>query len=136
MAQELKERLDVSWRRGNLLAAVVLLAACGAGVCVQLSRPAIAAPDAIPVDRARVDMARHLIDPNVESAASLRRLPRIGAVLAQEIVDRRSACTHPAFVRLEDLDSVRLIGPATIARLAPYLSLPPGAPEIEPLNDE
>lgn len=66
------------------------------------------------------------IDPNRASAEELRRLPRVSAALAERIVAYRGA--RGPFRSLADLDSVSGIGPATLARIAPSITLPASAP--------
>lgn len=59
------------------------------------------------------------LDPNEATAQALEGLPRIGPTLARRIVDARA---DGRFRSAEDLrDRVRGIGPATLARIAPYL---------------
>lgn len=65
------------------------------------------------------------IDPNVASRAELMLLPRIGPKLARNIIDHRSESPEAVpFRRADDLDDVYRIGPATIARMRPYLHFP------------
>lgn len=62
------------------------------------------------------------IDPNRATAAELELLPGIGPTLAARIIAyRENAGAMPAFRQPEDLDRVPRIGPATVARLRPYL---------------
>ncbi len=56
---------------------------------------------------------------NAASLAELQRLPGVGPVLAQRIVDERQA--HGAFRSLTDLRRVKGIGPRVAARLAPHV---------------
>ena len=63
------------------------------------------------------------LDPNTEDAATLEVLPGIGAARAAAIVAGRAA--HP-YASVADLSRVPGIGPLTLARIAPYLSV--GAP--------
>ena len=62
------------------------------------------------------------IDPNTASLETLESLPRVGPVLAARIAAGRP------YARLEDLDRVKGIGPATLAVLGPRLALGPPAP--------
>jgi competence protein ComEA len=57
-----------------------------------------------------------LLDLNAATAAELDALPGIGPVLAQRIIDHRSA--HGPFTSVDQLDDVSGIGPAIFADLA------------------
>lgn len=59
------------------------------------------------------------VNPNHADAAALEALPGIGPSLAQAILKDRAA--RGPFRKLQDLDRVRGIGPATLRRLSPYL---------------
>ena len=62
------------------------------------------------------------VDPNRAPPAELQLLPRIGPVLAANIVAyRESVANPPAFRRAEDLDRVPRIGPVTVELLRPFL---------------
>lgn len=52
-----------------------------------------------------------LININTATAADLEQLPRIGPVMAQQIVDYREA--NGPFTRIEDIQDVPNVGPAT-----------------------
>lgn len=62
------------------------------------------------------------IDPNEAGAAELQSLPGVGPVLAQRIVQGRP------YRSAESLLEVKGIGPRTLARIKPRLSLPDRAP--------
>ena len=62
-----------------------------------------------------------LIDINQASVAELSQVPGIGPKLAQGIVALRAR--RGVFSKLENLCEVRGIGPATVRRLKPYLTL-------------
>ena len=64
------------------------------------------------------------LDPNTAGEEELDRLPGIGPAAARAIVESRSA--EGPFGDVEALTRVRGIGPATIERLAPHLTLPAG----------
>lgn len=86
----------------------------------------------IPIDPQRVAEANVLIDPNTASAASLRRLPRVGKITAGAIVEWRRANGGPdgrPFKTLSDLDRVPRIGPGTLGHIQAYLTLGSG---VEP----
>ena len=77
---------------------------------------------------ANASRAALLIDPNTAPWWELTALPRIGEVLARKIVAYRE--THqaahgesPVFASAEDLQGVPGIGPKTVARLRPHLTV-------------
>jgi len=72
------------------------------------------------------------IDLNGASVAELELLPEVGPTLAARIVERRAVVG--GFSRVEDLDHVAGIGPATIAAVAPYVVIVP--PLTEPIDDQ
>lgn len=123
MSPALPVRYDMTWRRGNALALIVLCAifatALG-GRALDRPRPVSEGHD---TDPARLAAARQRVDPNTATSASLRRLPTIGPVKAGAIVDYRR--THgPIFTTVEDLQRVVGIGPGTVRRIAPYMTIP------------
>ncbi|HJW13719.1 MAG TPA: helix-hairpin-helix domain-containing protein [Thermoanaerobaculia bacterium] len=61
------------------------------------------------------------ININQASAKELANLPRIGAKVADRIVDYRQS--HGSFARVEDLMEVKGIGEKLFVTLKPYLSL-------------
>lgn len=67
-----------------------------------------------------------MLDPNRARAQDLARLPGIGISVAQAIVGYREA--EGAFSRTEDLLEVPGVGPATLARIRPFLDLSDGSP--------
>jgi len=68
---------------------------------------------------------------NNASAAELERLPGIGPALARRIIAYRE--THGNFRVLQDLGHVKGIGPKTLDRLRPLVSLSP-RPREHPLS--
>jgi len=64
-----------------------------------------------------------LIDINTASEAELDGLPGIGKALAQRIIDYRSA--NGAFKTVEDLRSVKGIGPALFEKIASLITVGP-----------
>ncbi|WP_026370751.1 helix-hairpin-helix domain-containing protein [Kallotenue papyrolyticum] len=64
-----------------------------------------------------------LIDLNRADAATLERLPGIGPATAQAIIAYRAE--HGRFASIEELDNVSGIGPSTIERVRPYLTVGP-----------
>ena len=67
------------------------------------------------------------IDINRASAAELSLLPGVGPALAQAIVDDRSA--RGPFATTADIDRVRGVGPAALARISAFISAPAYAPQ-------
>jgi competence ComEA-like helix-hairpin-helix protein len=61
------------------------------------------------------------LDPNSASADDLTRLPGAGRTMADRIVADRA---NGQYRTIEDLDRVRGVGPATVERWAPHLTLP------------
>jgi competence ComEA-like helix-hairpin-helix protein len=105
-------------------AALLILTLAGLAAWLPLRRPRHYCPGSLGVDPQRLAAAAERIDPNTASAASLRRLPGIGKMRAQDIVAYRREHGPGAFASAADLDAVYNIGPATVERIAPYLSLP------------
>lgn len=64
------------------------------------------------------------LDPNRAPSDSLQLLPGVGPVMAGRIVAAREQGT--VFRQPEDLLAIKGIGPATLARLAPFLRFPGG----------
>jgi competence protein ComEA len=60
------------------------------------------------------------INPNTAGLQELAALPGIGQTRARALVAYRQ--THGRFSRLEDLDAIPGIGPATLERLAPHVT--------------
>lgn len=88
------------------------------------TRPKIEFSDLPPADIRRVHAARDRIDPNTASEASMLRLGGIGPSRARSIVEYRRARGPDAFKTAADLAAIKGIGPGTIHRIAPDLSLP------------
>jgi DNA uptake protein ComE-like DNA-binding protein len=62
-----------------------------------------------------------LVDPNTAPAHVLEALPHVGPSLVNQIIQQRS---RQSFKSFQDMRRrVRGLGPATLARLAPYLRL-------------
>lgn len=61
------------------------------------------------------------IDLNTATAAELMLLPRVGPALAQRIIEQRER--RGPYRSIEDLESVKGIGPRTIERLRPLVTL-------------
>ena len=118
-------RYDFAWRRRNV-AALVALAAPAMAVLVAVSaKGRIWLRPELHVNADRVEAAEEKINPNTASAASLLRLPKVGPVRAQAIVDYRASHGPAPFKTPEDLANVKGIGPGAVELARPYLSLPP-----------
>jgi len=62
------------------------------------------------------------INPNEAPAASLMRLPQVGAARARAIVAHRDrADRRPAFKTADDLQQIKGIGPAIVEDVRPWL---------------
>jgi competence protein ComEA len=68
-----------------------------------------------------IPVAGGLININTATAADLETLPRIGPALAQRIIDYRTA--NGPFARIEDIQNVRGIGPATFDQIKDLITV-------------
>lgn len=81
-------------------------------------------PSGLERDRTEAAMVLGVpLDLNRASAAALETLPGVGARRAADIVADREA--RGPFGTIDELDRVRGVGPATVERLRPYLSVAP-----------
>ena len=96
-------------RDEKLLAAVIAV-----GIAVGAWR-SLDATGAEPAAARTADRLLHRVDVDRADAAELTALPGIGEVLAERIVADRSA--RGPFGRIEALERVHGVGPATVARL-------------------
>ena len=96
-------------------AALVLLVAAAFSLSPALSRAVASSRPASAVSTADP------IDVNQASAAELSLLPGVGPSLAAAIVADRES--RGAFRRPQDLDRVRGIGPAILARILPHVTV-------------
>jgi DNA uptake protein ComE-like DNA-binding protein len=86
------------------------------------ARPSFALGEVPAVDSRRVEAAHEWVNPNTASFAALRRLPGLGPVRVQAILEYRRASGQPApFRSLRDLENIRGIGPITAEGLKEYL---------------
>ncbi len=74
------------------------------------------APPAAPVNA-----GPHKVNLNTATQAELELLPGIGPAMATRILEYRAA--HGRFATIEQLDSVKGIGPRTLAKLRPLVSV-------------
>jgi competence ComEA-like helix-hairpin-helix protein len=104
-----------------------------AWLCVTVAIPSVVNTTRISTGHAFFEIEDR-VNPNYASSVSLARLPRIGPARAQEIVSYRRRFTEQAgqslvFKRVEDLQRIKGIGPATIEAVRPWLSFDPVALE-------
>ncbi|MEM7808005.1 MAG: helix-hairpin-helix domain-containing protein [Planctomycetota bacterium] len=93
-------------------------------VVQRLARPTLLADPPPPVGELAPDLLDRL-DPNVATLGELSALPDIGPAKAEAIVAfRESTDRVPAFGTASDLQDVRGIGPAIVAKLRPHLFFP------------
>lgn len=102
-----------------------------------------ASPNAPPLDTGRnppadtsspgpTSPAARVVDLNRAGAADLDHLPGVGPVLARRILEHRAR--HGPFRRVDELRAVRGIGPRTLERLRPLVtvSAPGEMPHVPP----
>jgi competence ComEA-like helix-hairpin-helix protein len=125
MPPEPNRRLDPRWTGANLRAATAVCLAAALGLALTCAAGRFELGDSPAVDPARVQSARERVNPNTAGFSSLRRLPELGPVRAQAIVDYLAAHGPAPFQRPEDLEQVRGIGPATAQAIRDYLDFGP-----------
>lgn len=129
MPQPNRHRLDLTPGRLQLAVLAVGLLAGGLWAAVTLAGPGrVWNPQGLGVDWPRVGRATERIDPNTASVGSLRRLPNIGPLRAQKIVEYRQDHPPRPFRTAGDLMKVPGIGLGTARRAAPHLALPDDLP--------
>lgn len=130
MTASARTRLSVLPVRSDRLALTVLLLAAGGLLAWRAAGTTGTAGDGLPVDRSRSALVDERIDPNTASAASLRRLPRIGPGKARAIVEYRTKMLQRgrlrAFEVADDLTKVPGIGPGTVRLVAGHLAISRG----------
>jgi competence protein ComEA len=104
--------IPLFWPGPVQLAVAVLILASAAALGMQAYR--MTGPQAEPA-------LNHVLDLNEAGVAELSLLPGVGPKLAQRIVDYRQR--HGPFRRIDDLKSAPGVGPATLARLRPRLTV-------------
>lgn len=121
----LSRRIDVSWSRRNIAAALALCVVCSAGLTARMADRPHRVDGPIPLWGERIAAARERINPNTASVGSLRRLPGVGRIRAEAIAAYRREHGPEAFGRPEDLAKVHGIGPATVKGARPHLTFQP-----------
>lgn len=122
-------RLDLLPEPRQLGLLGLLLAVGGTWALLATTSPGrLRADDGLPVDWQRVARATERIDPNLASVASLRRLPNIGPLRAQKIVQYRQDHPPRPFQTAGDLMKIHGIGLGTARMVAPHLALPDDLP--------
>jgi competence protein ComEA len=117
------------------LVLIFLVAALAVGAAVKVFRGERAPPPPRPVEvefdltkpKPPLDAAAlaeitapEKINVNAADALELCTLPGVGPVIARRIVAYRKK--HPPFEKAEDLTAVEGIGPATVGKIAPYIT--------------
>ena len=114
----------MEWTRADMAAVIGLLLVWAVLLGWESARQRIEFADQPPADSQRVRAVTDRIDPNTASAVSMLRLRGIGPARAGAIIEYRSSHGPNAFRTATDLTAVRGIGPGTVHRMAPDLSLP------------
>lgn len=112
---------------------MLLLSVFAIVIIVSLSgRPIVTHGERAPISRAHLiePLPDLRIDPNAATEAELMLLPAIGPVLARNIIESREI--DGPFLIAEDLDRVHRIGPKTIEKLRPFITLPAADPAPSP----
>lgn len=116
------------WNRPQRIVLAVLLLIGASVIGIMWGKYPVALPGDAKITHHPLPEIEELIDPNTATAASLSRIPGVGPVLAQRIVDfrdKRVADGHqPAFIGISDLALVPGIGKKTQEKLLPWLKLP------------
>jgi DNA uptake protein ComE-like DNA-binding protein len=132
VSRSVRPVVSLLWRRGDLAALLALLAVWAVVLSWQAVHRSADLAEPPAVEEKWVESTSQRIDPNTASVASLRRLPQVGAVRAEAIVRYRQAASRPgrpAFVYLEDLQSVPRMDHNAVLRMESLVSLPPRGDE-------
>ena len=128
MSAKARTRVSIALTRSDRFALAVLLLAGGFVLIWRGVGRTAEAGDEMPINSLRIAMVREHIDPNTASAASLRRLSRIGPTKAKAIVEYRQEAFRRGAARpfkfAEDLTKIKGIGPATVSYMARHLAIP------------
>jgi competence protein ComEA len=112
---------DAIWglRPGDRLLLLVLGAVCFALSVWHWGRLSGWGMDPVEVDRLPERIYDYRIDLNRATWVELMQLPGVGETLAQRILEHRDE--HGPFQSVDDLDTVKGIGPKTLEKLRPLL---------------
>ena len=121
-----------------VLAALGLLALLGLGICAWQQRSFLSSAQTVAItspaggtwDQALA--AAQQVDVNTATVAQLERLPGIGPILAQRIIEERQA--GGLFRTPADLRRVKGLGRATMREIVPFLIMSKARPP-EPMSD-
>lgn len=97
---------------------------------IKRALPAEPAPPAPATVRAPTLVSPKRININSADKAELELLPGVGPALAQRIIDHRTK--NGPFVKIEDLDKVKGIGPKTLEKLRPLVIVRDSPPARRP----
>ncbi len=114
-------------RQRLALSLLILLILCYLFILYREHPSRISTPQ--PNEGPRATELQDKIDPNTASAADLSALPNLGPAMARRIIEDREQFqkdhpNEPAYKKIEDLQRIKGIGPATIENLKPYLEFP------------
>ncbi|HEY4330466.1 MAG TPA: helix-hairpin-helix domain-containing protein [Phycisphaerae bacterium] len=145
MSQPEKSPLDESppasegwgWTRRQRMGLGVLLTLLIAVLTIQFIRRPARVDDPVTILRGQSVALPQKIDPNTASLQELSRIPHIGEILGQKIIDYREARKAMAaggvvFRQAADLDAVPGIGKKLIEQLSPFLQFPEDNLETQP----
>lgn len=99
--------------------AVLVIALAGIALYGALGRSHVGPPPTVALST----VSSTQLDLNTATAAQLQLLPGVGPAIAQRIVDDRDA--RGPYRTIRDLDRVKGVGPRTLERLRPHLSISP-----------
>ena len=90
-----------------------------------------------PLEGPRANDLQNKLDPNTATLDDLSALPNLGPAMARRILEDRQQFqkqhpNQPPYQKLEDLQRIKGIGPATLENLRPYLKFPSTQPTTSP----
>jgi len=125
ITEQANDRFQLAQRRSPVAVVVLVILA---GIFLSgYGRQRLYVGQPLKTDFANQQLLADKVNPNEASWASLGRLPGIGPVRAQAIVNyreeyhRQNSSTSPAFKTAGDLEKVKGIGQVTAGRIEKYL---------------